>query len=220
MRAVRLPLLGAVMLGLLLGPTGAAVSQEPTAVTESPSPMTSEESSSDVGAFPIGSFVSVDNGRWMLEFDAGGTGEWSDVTGASGWSFTYAVDDDVVIWSTDPFHSLSEAAGGPRHFDDATYRWDYDGERLAFELVGEDPSDRREELMKRTFRPIEDPRVVMVATFDLDAGDPIRAWEAYVPAAEVGPDTYTSKVDYLGHVAAVPIAKGLPITPDLVEPAE
>ena len=69
-----------------------------------------------------------------------------------------------------------------------------------------------------TFRAIEDPRVAMVASSDLDVGDPIRAWDAFVPAAGVGPDVCTSETEYLGHVAAVPISKGQPITPDLVEP--
>ena len=219
MRTLRLSLVATVMLGLLLGSTGTVASQEPAA-TESPSPMASEESSSDMDVFPTGLFVSVEDGRAMLEFHRGGSGEWSDVFG-SGWFFTYAVDGDVLTWSTAPFHSLSEAAGGPRHFDDATYRWDYDGEWLAFELVGEDPSDRREELLKRPFRPIEAPRVVMVATFDLDVGDPIRAWKAFVPAAAAGPVAYTIKTEFLGHVAGGPIAKGQPITPDVVElPAE
>jgi hypothetical protein len=220
MRIQRTAPAGLVVLALAVGTAALASAQTEADVdtkpVEAPAVMTGSPSST----FPTGLFVSVEDGRAMLEFHRGGSGEWSDVFG-SGWFFTYAVDGDVLTWSTAPFHSLSEAAGGPRHFDDATYRWDYDGEWLAFELIGEDPSDRREELLKRPFRPIEDPRVVMVATFDLDVGDPIRAWKAFVPAAEAGPDAYTIKTEYLGHVAAVPIAKGQPITPDIVElPAE
>ena len=214
MRALRWTLAGLVILALAVGTTGAAVAQ-----AEATEDTVGETAIEPPSSFPTGHFVSVDNARYRLQLDEGGTSEWSDVLG-NGWYWTYAVDNDVVTWSTAPFHSLSEPAGGPREFDDATYRWDYDGERLAFELIGEDAADRREALLARTFRAIEDPQVVMVATFDLDTGDPIRAWEAFVPAAEVGPDAYTSKVEYLGHVAAVPIAKGQPITPDLVEPAE
>lgn len=157
----------------------------------------------------------MDNVRYRLQIHEDGTAEWSSVDG-SGWYWTYTLLEDHVTWSTARFHSLSEPVGGPRELDDATYRWTYDGERLAFELVGEDQADRREALLARIFRPIEDPTVVMVATFDLDVGDRIRAWEAFVPAAEVGPDAYTSKTQFLGAVAAVPIEQGQPITPDVV----
>jgi len=216
MRALRVPLLGTVMLGLLLGPTGAAVCEEPAAVTESPSPMTSEESSSGMDAFPTGYFVPAETGSGLVEFHGQGTGSFDPLGDLFRLPFKYAVDGDM-------FTSLWAAVGmGKIQCGPADYRWAYDGGLLTFELIGEDDCERRKTAMVNgPFQPIEDPQLVMVATIDLDVGDPIRAWEAFVPAAEVGPDAYTSKVDYLGRVAAVPIAKGQPITPDVVElPAE
>jgi len=213
MRTLRLPLAGAVILVLAFSLGGIAAAQaeatdEPLAVSEPASP-----------SFPTGHFVAVDNGRWMLEFQEDGNGETSDVADL-GWSFTYAVDGDIFTWLGSEYSNLGGGGDLSGESRDATYRWDYDGEQLAFELIGEDAADQRKMRMSYTYQPIEDPRKVMVATFDLDIGAPIRAWEAFVPAAEIGPDAYTSKVEHLGHVAAVPISKGQPITPDVVAPAE
>ncbi len=209
---------GFLLSGILTTPQDAEIL--PAAVTESPSPMVTEESSSSMDAFPTGYFVSVDTGRVTLEFQGDGTGMTHSAalnsTTPSTMPFTYAVDGNVytaVKGGSAVLRVESKKVGS------ATYRWDYDGERLAFELIGEDTEDRRKSLLaNNTFRSIEDPQVVMVATFDLDVGDPIRAWLAFVPAAEVGPDAYTSKAEYADRVVAVPIAKGQPITPDLLEP--
>lgn len=206
---------GMAILALAVGTTGVAVAQ--AEAPENAAAATAGEP--PPSSFPTGCFVDVDNGRWMLEFDEDGTAETSVVFGHD-WRFTYAVDGDTFTWLGSEYSNLGGGADVAGESRDATYRWDYDGEQLAFESIGEDAADQRKTRMSYAYRPIEDPQVVMVATIDLDAGDPIRAWEAFVPAAEVGPDAYTSKVEYLGHVAAVPIAKGQPITPDLVAPTE
>ena len=203
---------GFLVAGVLTTPQEGEVA--PAAVTESPSPMATEESPSHMEAFPTGYFISVDTGREMLEFYGDGTGLGHDpVFGTA--PFTYAIDGDVYTALTGGAVPVDVTS---RKHDPATYRWDYDGEQLAFDLVGEDANDRRKTRMWQTFRPIEDPMVVMVATSDLDVGDPIRAWPSFVDAAEVGPDAYTSKTEYADHVVAVPIAEGQPITPDLLEP--
>jgi hypothetical protein len=211
---------GLLLTGILTTPQDDEVL--PAAVTESPSPTATDESSVTADDFPTGLFVSAETGRVMLEFKKDGSGMTHSASFGTVTPLTYAVDGDVYTALKGPWDTVLGVAladidqpSGP-----ATYRWDYDGERLAFQSMGEDPSDRRVSLLQsNTFRAIEDPVAVMAASSDLDVGDPIRAWLAFVPAAEVGPDAFTSKTQYVRHVAAVPIAKGQPITPDVVEPA-
>ena len=221
MRTLRLVSTAMAVLALAVGTTGAAVVQAdatedvgPAAVSEPPAP-----------SFPTGTFVSVETGRVMLEFLGDGRGRTHSATYDSITPITYVVDGDIYTALRGPWDSVLGVAlvdeGLPSGWATATYRWDHDGERLAFELLGEDRSDRRKSLLgNHTFRSIDDPRVVMTASSDLDVGDPIRAWLAFVSAAEAGPDAYTSKTEYLGSVAAVPISKGKPIAPDVVTPAE
>jgi len=206
MRTLRMPLAGMAILALTVGTTGVAVAQAeatedavPAAVTEPPH------------AFPTGYFVSVETGpvgMVMLEFHEDGTAITHRLGSEdSATPFTYAVDGDVYT------HIASE------YGDQPTYRWDYDGERLAFELIGEESCSVRKARYTNTFRSVEDPRVVVIAAGDYETGDTIYfAMLSAVPAAEAGPDAYTNARELTGRVAAVPIARGTPITPDLLEP--
>jgi flagella basal body P-ring formation protein FlgA len=102
-----------------------------------------------------------------------------------------------------------------------TYYWDFDGEHLTFELWGEDLRPHRKESYAQTYQRVEDPRVVVVAAADFPAGRRINIHAAklgLVAAAELGPDAFTDREDVGGRVAAVPIAKGQAITPDVLEP--
>jgi len=216
MRTLRLTLAGAAILALPVGTAGIAVAQ--TEATEDAEPVEAPAvSEAPAPAFPTGYLVSVETGREMLEYHGDGIGIAHSTGLDSAASFTYAVDGDVYTAVKGGYATkrVERDQRGP-----ATYRWDYDGERLAFELLGEDIDSRRKSLLsENTFHSIEDPVVVMAAVSDLDVGDPIRAWDAFVPAAEAGPDAYTSKTEYVGHVAAVPISQGQPITPDLLQTA-
>ena len=221
MRTLRLIPAAVAILALTVGTTGGAVAQaEPTeeavpaAVSELPTP-----------SFPTGTFVSVETGRVMLEFRGDGTGRTHSAGLDSITPITYTVDGDVYTALQGPWETVLGVAlveeDPASDWATATYRWDHDGERLAFELLGEDRADLRKSLLGNyTFRSIEDPRAVMTASSELDVGDRIRAWLAFVPASEAGPDAYTSKTEYRGHVAAAPISKGQPITPGVVTPAE
>ena len=106
----------------------------------------------------------------------------------------------------------------------ATYYWDFDGEHLTMELWGVDYQSHRNFMYAdNTWTPIEDPQAVVVAATDFDAGDAISyglTTQGYVPAAAVPPDAYTSDRDVRNRVAAVPISKGQPVTPDMLAPAE
>ena len=198
---------GFLLVGVLTTPDGDQVA--PGAVTDSPSPMTAEESPSGVDTFPSGAFVSVENKHLMLEFGGDGTGVKHDLTGRTT-SFTYAVDDDIYTWLT------SENGNGISGQPD--YAWDYDGERLAFELLDEDPlAYRKWVYTENTYQRVDDPQVVVVAERDLDVGKHVRAKLGFVPVAEAGPDAYTSLLDVPRTVAAVPISRGQVITPVLLE---
>ena len=72
-----------------------------------------------------------------------------------------------------------------------------------------------------TWTFVRDPRMVVVAASDISAGDTVYADASslrVLPATEVGPGTFTDRRDVSGHIAAVDIVEGQPLTPDLMEP--
>ncbi len=205
MRTLRLTIAGVAILALTVATASVAVAQ--AEATEA----AGNESSSGMDAFPTGYFASVETGPVglvMLEFHADGTAITHTLTSEdSAKPFTYAVDGDIY----------THIASGYDH--QPTYRWDYDGERLAFELIGEESCSFRKARYANTFRPVEDPLVVVIAAGDYEAGDTINfPMLSAVPASETGPDVYTDARKLRGRVAAVPISKGQPITPDMLEP--
>ena len=197
MRTLRLSLAGTAILVLLGGLGGAVVAQ-------------SEES--DTMAFPTGTLVANEVLHVWVEFDEDGTCGWHEYSRDV--PCIYAVRGDLFTEMAFEWPSGVQAPG--------TYYWDYDGERLAFEVWGEDPNWRRyNKLSNHTFRPVPDPREVVVAIRDIAAGDPVRQrWTtlSIVSAAEAGSDALTYVPDVFGGVAAVPISMGQPITPGLLEP--
>jgi len=194
MRTLRLSLVGTVILALLAGLSGAVVAQ-----SEESEPM----------AFPTGTLVAVENNYLLLEFHEDGTGFGQDVNIGGTVSFTYATNGDL-------YTEMTNNAG--RQVP-ATYYWDFDGEHLTMELWGEDLIEHRNFMYAdNTWMPVEDPVLVVVADRDLEVGEPVWVNRGFVLAAEAGPDAYTSLIDVVGYVAAVPISKGQPITPDLLEP--
>jgi hypothetical protein len=211
MRTLRCCLAGTIALALFGGPGGAVLAQD----------------GSDEQAFPTGTFVSVEDSHQLLEFDDDGSGssryvahDWDEgATGAWDVALTYATDGDRY---TELTADVPPDAGVD---EPPTYRWHYDGGRLAFvELLGGDEMDcQRRVYRNNTYRPIEDPRMVVVAAADIEAGDPIPDWKiqlAFVAAAELGPRLYLEPELFLGSVPLAPIAKGEPITPELVTTAD
>jgi hypothetical protein len=163
--------------------------------------------------FPTGTFVSLENPEKVLEFNADGTAR-SFMPGRSEARFTYGVTEDLYAEMT--FSMLGSDPKAP-----ATYHWDWDGELLSFKLWGEDHLwNRHFTYAENTWAPVEDPRVVVFATSDIEVGDKVfrrMAQLRVVPAAEVG-DAFTDTADVAGRIAAVPIAEGEPITPAMLEP--
>jgi hypothetical protein len=190
------------MLALLGGPGGSVTAQDES--EPEPEPM----------AFPTGSFVSVENPDMLLEFQEDGTGVSHNLSPAWYHHTTYAVDGDVYTW-------LSADWDWEPH-GQVTYAWDYDGERLTFEPMSEDPERwRRWVYTANTYVPVEDPRIVMVAATDIGVGEPVYARRAFVASAVAGPDAFTRLHELIGPpVAAVPISEGQPITPDMLEAVE
>jgi hypothetical protein len=194
---------------LTVGTTGVALAQ--AEATEDAASAAVNGPSSGIDAFPTGYFVSVETGpvgMVMLEFHGDGSAITHTLHAVdSAKPFTYAVDGDLYT------HIASE------YGDQPTYRWDYDGERLAFELIGEETCSVREARYSNTFRPVEDPRIVVVAAGDYETGDTIYfPMLSAVPASEACSDMYTNARELSGRVAAVPITMGQPITPGMLEP--
>jgi hypothetical protein len=166
--------------------------------------------------FPTGTFVSMENPEKALELHQDGSGR-SFRPGRSEARFTYGVTGDLYSEMTS-----SVLTGDPRV--PATYHWHWDGAQLTFEVWGEDlMSTRRFTYAENTWVLVEDPRVVVVALSDIGAGEKVfgrLAKLGVVPAAEVGADAFTDPDDVAGNIAMVDIAKGQPITPDMLEPAE
>ena len=201
MRTLRLSLAAAVVVLLAGGLSSAVVAQDDAEAT----------------AFPTGSLVSVENNYLLLVWNEDGTGEAHDVFEGYFVPIIYATHGDL-------YTEMKHEAAGERQVP-ATYYWDFDGEHLTMELWGEDPLAHRNTMYAdQTWTPIEDPQAIMVAAIDIGEGASIAEWQmqqGFVPAAEVGPDTLTVTSEVVGAVAAVPIAKGQPVTPDmLVPPAE
>ena len=88
--------------------------------------------------FPAGVFVHEGNGSWELQFNDDGTYLFF-ANGAVDATGSYSIAGDLYIETTD--------YAPCRHARTATYRWAFDGWRLAFQLVGEDGcSPRRSSL--------------------------------------------------------------------------
>lgn len=201
MRKLRLALAGTVMVVLLGASHGVVVAHS---------------AGSEALAFPTGTFVSIENPDRGLEFGEDGTGRAFDPSMSA--HLHYGVSGDLYTEMAFEYSgSKGEAPMTP-----GTYYWDWDGEQLTFELWGEDlrPS-RKSFYTKNTFALMEDPRPVVVASWDIDVGEPVFGEVAYVPSAEAGPDALRWVYDIAGpRLAAVPITEGQPITPDMLAPAE
>jgi hypothetical protein len=166
-------------------------------------------------AFPTGTFVDTKmDDRWF-EFHEDGFGRIVEADDLWEVEFTYATQGD--LWTEMMTHYPTGSRQVP-----ATYFWDFDGEHLTFELWGEDlVATRRTVMDDSTWTLVPDPRVVVVAVREIPAGDTVRANAAslrVLPATEVGPDAFTDRRDVSGYIAAVDIAAGQPLTPDLMEP--
>jgi flagella basal body P-ring formation protein FlgA len=59
----------------------------------------------------------------------------------------------------------------------------------------------------------------VVAPRDIEAGERVPAMRVFAPAAELSTDVFTATQDVVDRIAAVPIGKGQPIVPDMLEPA-
>ncbi len=116
MRTSRHCLVGAFVLALASGLGGAAVAQDEAQV-----------------AFPIGHLEPTDGHRESVRFDADGT----CASFGPGWEMpcTYAINGNLF--------TETSYEGSMRYKFPATYRWDWDGERLSFEPWSRDDVEPR-----------------------------------------------------------------------------
>jgi len=189
-----LSLAGAVILALLGGlPVGVVAQSE----------------GSEAMAFPTGTFVAKENRGLTVAFNEDGTCRWRHARETWVVPCTYGVNGNLYTEMTFDY------PGGVQ--TPATYYWDFDGEHLTFELWGEDLRPHRQwGYADHTHILVEDPRIVMVAYTDIAAGERLIGGveQGFAPAS----DGALTIRDVVGKVAAVPISKGQPITPDMVEP--
>lgn len=169
----------------------------------------------DETSFPVGTFVAAEWSPRVVTFRDDGTCHWNHAPGVeAGIPCTYAVDGDL-------YTETSYKLGDIPHAPPATYRWAYDGQYLTFELVGDDTSPgRRAIYQEQPYRYVEDPRLTILAAFDIAAGTELLAGHTVplvVPGADVPADTLSDKDRATGRVTATDIVKGQPITPDLFE---
>ena len=140
----------------------------------------------------------------------GEDGSWSNAFGDSG---TYLVDGDRYTEATHDWRSLSPA----------TYRWDWDGWQLTFEVVEDDYDGRMSYYTEQPWVRVQDAREVLLAATDLAPGESVATTLSRVPAAEAEPSAFAhaDRRVVSASLAAVPIEQGQVITPDLLElPAE
>lgn len=210
MRTMRRIAAGAVVLALLVGAGNAAVAQDGPAAS-------AEVTGSTAGGFPTGTFVTAEWGDRFAEFDEDGSCRWRWPKDRRLMECTYTVEGDL-------FTEASYVWESPKQYPPATYRWRFDGEYLTFELVGEDPSSgRRANYTEQPFVYVVDPRLVVVAAFDLEAGTELLPGHTELrvrPGAEIPEDSLIDKDMTTGATTVADISKGRAITPDLLEPTE
>ena len=164
--------------------------------------------------FPSGTFVAAEWSPRAVTFHDDGTCHWDFAPGVeAGMPCTYAVDGELYTETSYEWQS-------PNQYPPATYRWAFDGEQLTFELVGEDPSRYRRALYEeQPYRLVPDARVVLLAAYDITAGTELLAGHTVpliVAGADVPAETLVDKDLATGRIATTDIAKGQPITPDLL----
>jgi len=164
--------------------------------------------------FPTGTFVAAEWSSRYVEFNEDGTCHWAFPVDRQWYDCTYAVEGDL-------YTELSNTWQSPQEDPPASYHWEYEGEHLAFELQGEDPIvSRRATYQEQPYLFVPNPRVVLLAIYDIAAGTELLAGHTalrVVPGDQVPADTFTDKGPVTGSVAAVAIPEGQPITPDLLE---
>jgi len=164
--------------------------------------------------FPTGTFVASEWSPRAVTFRDDGTCHWDFTPGVgAGMPCTYAVDGDLYTETGYEWEATKQHAP-------ATYRWTYDGDLLTFELVGEDQfTYRRAQYEEQAYRFVPEPRIAVLAAFDIAAGTELVAGHTVplvVPGADVPADAFIDKDLVAGRVAASDIPKGEPITPDLL----
>ncbi len=163
-------------------------------------------------AFPTGTFVAdFSNPDRYVEFAEDGSCRWVALDGYWERTCTYAVSGDLFTETT------FDWPDGPQV--PATYLWDWDGSLLTLELWGDELQQSRYGTYAiHPLRLVEDGVVVYVAATRASPGMMVAPTRRFLPSADVPPDAIADMSDYRGWAAAVPIERGSPITPAMLEP--
>ena len=237
MRALRLSLVGTVILVLLGGLSGAVVAQmdaDPEAVYFT---ATGEVTGGVDGMLSVGDLWSWRDGASTIEVEASdprASGTWSSFANADidnetghgiGWG-TLRVENAGGTWVgpyTDMIYTPPEGAftatSGMLVGDG-----DYAGYTMSLwlDVLQSSPVGKFHGVIFKGQPPavevISDPITVVAAMKDAVAGYVVMPTELVLSAAGVSPDVLTDLAQVKGRKAAVDIPAGTPITPDLLEP--
>ena len=167
-------------------------------------------------AFPTGTFVATEWSDRFVEFREDGTCFWALTPGYQDFECTFVIDGDLLTeTSREDEYIFTDS------YEPLTYRWDYDGEHLTFQPHPDDDNPGRAMYVEQPYRYVPDPRVVVIADFDIAAGTELLSGHTdlrVVPGADVPEATFADQDLVTGRVASVPVSEGQPITPDLLEP--
>ena len=124
-------------------------------------PVVAQADEAETMAFPTGTF-EAEAGGGSVEFNADGTCRWFSADLSL--PCTYVVIGDLLTEMT-----ADRPGGGPKV--PATYTWDYDGERLAFEVWGQDPNAARlASYADHTYRPVGETVPLQAPATDFPTG--------------------------------------------------
>ena len=164
--------------------------------------------------FPTGTFVASEWSDRFVEFNEDGTCHWVLTAGYQDFGCTYVTDGDLFTET-----SMDEEWVKWAEYEPLTYRWDYDGEFLTFQPLGADEQSRESaRYLEQPYRYVPDPRLIVIADYDIAAGTELLAGHTdlrVAPGADVPEDTLDDQDLATGRIAATDIAKDQPITPDL-----
>jgi hypothetical protein len=113
-------------------------------VSSSPTSMPTEPLREGAVSFPTGKFVNVKDKAIAFNYNEDGTFEFFAAGKDPVLVGTYTLDGDLITW-------VNPTETDPKCMDEVSYHWAFDGEKLTFAPVGEDPCRPRREANADTY---------------------------------------------------------------------
>ncbi len=169
----------------------------------------------DEPPFPTGTYVATEWSDRFVEFRDDGTCLWTLTPGYQDFECTYAIDGDTFTETSRDENFIFSSGYGPH-----SYRWDYDGSVLTFQPDEDGSTGPIGAIyLEQPYRYVSEPRLVVFADFDIAAGTELLRGHTdlrVAPTAEVPADAFDDQQLTVGFITTADIAKGEPITPDLL----